>query len=68
MEPAQLPFPTMRFEESRYQVFGVVSNRSLPGAELIRLSPGALWQERSGPWGDEVRLGRRAEALGAVRG
>jgi len=36
MEPAQLPFPTMLFEESRYKVFGVVSNRTLPGEELIR--------------------------------
>jgi hypothetical protein len=35
MEPAQWPFPTMRFDESRYQVFGMVTNRSLPGEELI---------------------------------
>jgi hypothetical protein len=44
----------MLFEESRYKVFGVVTNRSLLGEEVIRLSPGALWQERSGSWGDEV--------------
>jgi hypothetical protein len=35
MEAAQLPFPTMLFEESRYKVFGVVTNRMLPGEELI---------------------------------
>ena len=26
IEPAQLPFPTMLFDESRYKVFGVVTN------------------------------------------
>jgi hypothetical protein len=33
----QLPFPTMEFcERGRYKVFGVVSNRQIPGDELIR--------------------------------
>jgi hypothetical protein len=36
VEPAQLPFPTMRFEQGRYQVFGVVTNRRLPGEEVIQ--------------------------------
>jgi Transposase DDE domain group 1 len=35
LEPAQLPFPTMRFEEGRYTVFGVVTNRTAPGEEVI---------------------------------
>ena len=35
MEPAQLPFPTMRFAEGRYQVLGVVTHRRAPGEEVI---------------------------------
>lgn len=32
----ELPFPTMEFaEKGRYKLFGVVTNRDLPGAELI---------------------------------
>jgi len=33
----ELPFPTMEFaEKGRYKLFGVVTNRTLPGDELIR--------------------------------
>jgi quinol monooxygenase YgiN len=33
----ELPFPTMEFTgKGRYKLFGVVTNRDLPGAELIR--------------------------------
>jgi quinol monooxygenase YgiN len=33
----ELPFPTMEFGvKGRYKLFGVVTNRDLPGAELIR--------------------------------
>lgn len=33
----ELPFPTMEFgAQGRYKLFGVVTNRDLPGAELIR--------------------------------
>jgi hypothetical protein len=33
----QLPFPTMEFAEGgRYKVFGLVTNRQIPGDELIR--------------------------------
>ena len=33
----ELPFPTMEFAgKGRYKLFGVVTNRGLPGAELIR--------------------------------
>jgi hypothetical protein len=34
---AELPFPTMSFEaQGVYKVFGIVTNRNLPGEELIR--------------------------------
>jgi len=32
---AQLPFPTMTFGEKRYKLFGLATNRSLPGDKLI---------------------------------
>jgi hypothetical protein len=32
---AQLPFPTMTFDEKRYKLFGLVTNRDMPGDELI---------------------------------
>jgi hypothetical protein len=32
---AQLPFPSMSFGEKRYKVFGLVSNRDIPGDKLI---------------------------------
>ncbi|MBM4431889.1 MAG: IS1380 family transposase [Chloroflexi bacterium] len=32
---AQLPFPTMTFGEKRYKLFGLVTNRDIPGDELI---------------------------------
>jgi len=32
---AQLPFPSMTFGEKRYKLFGLVSNRDIPGDELI---------------------------------
>ena len=35
MEPEQLSFPTMEFSQIRYKLFGVVTNRDLPGQELI---------------------------------
>lgn len=36
LEAAQLPFPTMTFgPQSRYKVFGLVTNRRRPGAEVI---------------------------------
>ena len=31
----QLPFPTMAFGEKRYKLFGLVTNRDMPGDELI---------------------------------
>ncbi len=36
-DQAELPFPTISYAESRrYKLFGVVTNRDLPGDELIR--------------------------------
>ena len=32
---AQLPFPSMTFGEKRYKLFGLVTNRDIPGDELI---------------------------------
>jgi hypothetical protein len=32
---AQLPFPTMNWGEKKYKLFGLVTNRDLPGDELI---------------------------------
>jgi hypothetical protein len=34
-EQLSLPFPTMNFGSVRYKVFGVVTNRDIPGDELI---------------------------------
>ncbi len=31
-----LPFQTVLFEEARYKLFGIVTNRDLPGSELIQ--------------------------------
>lgn len=36
LEDPQLPFPTMTFGEGGYKLFGVVTNRDLPGDEVIR--------------------------------
>jgi hypothetical protein len=58
MEPAQLPFPTMRFEGSRYKVFGVVTNRTAPGEEVIH------WhRERCGK-GEEVHAVMKNDLAG----
>ena len=36
LESPQLPFPTLDMGEVSYKLFGVVTNRNLPGDELIR--------------------------------
>jgi len=36
LESPQLPFPTLDVGEARYKLFGVVTNRDLPGDEVIR--------------------------------
>jgi hypothetical protein len=53
MEPAQLPFPTMLFNESRYKVFGMVTNRTVPGEEVIH--------------GHRERCGKSAAAHGVMK-
>lgn len=35
VEPSQHPFPTMEMGQERYKLFGVVTNRDLPGEELV---------------------------------
>ena len=51
----ELPFPTMEFTDvGRYKVFGLVTNRSLPGDELIR------WSRQ--------RCGKSEEAHAAMKG
>ena len=58
VEPAQLPFPTMRFEQGRYKVFGVVTNRTAPGEEVIH------WhRERCGK-GEEVHAVMKNDLAG----
>ena len=44
---AQLPFPSMSFGESQYKVFGMVTNRDIPGDNLI--------------WWHRVRCGKGEE-------
>ena len=36
LDDPQLPFPTLDIGEVRYKLFGVVTNRNLPGDEVIR--------------------------------
>jgi hypothetical protein len=58
MEPAQLPFPTMLFDKSRYKVFGMVTNRTPPGEEVIH------WhRERCGK-GEEVHAVMKNDLAG----
>jgi hypothetical protein len=58
VETAQLPFPTMLFEESRYKVFGLVTNRTARGEEVI------LWhRERCGK-GEEVHAVMKNDLAG----
>ncbi len=58
MEPEQLSFPTMEFSQTRYKLFGVVTNRDLPGQELIE------WhRERCGK-SEEVHSVMKADLAG----
>jgi hypothetical protein len=68
MEPAQLPFPTMLFDESRYKVFGVVTNRSLPGEELIHWHRERCGKSEAAHGVMKSDLGLRPDALGPIRG
>jgi hypothetical protein len=45
---AQLPFPSMTFGEKRYKLFGLVTNRDIPGDELI------LWHRKRCGKGEEI--------------
>lgn len=48
-----LPFPTMAFNQKRYKVFGLVTNRDLPGDEII--------------WWHRARCGKSEEAHGVMK-
>lgn len=48
MEDSQLPFPTMTLGEQRYKVHGIVTNRTLPGDEVI------WWHRQRCGKGEEV--------------
>jgi hypothetical protein len=52
-EQLDLPFPTMTMNATSYKIFGVVTNRDLPGAELI------LWHDQ--------RSGRSEEAHAVMK-
>jgi len=58
-DAAQLPFPTEEFAAS-FKLFGIVTNRTLPG-DLVAAR--TLRQERGGPCGDEGRSGRMPSGL-----
>jgi hypothetical protein len=56
---AQLPFPNMTFGEKRYKLFGLVTNRNLPGDKLI------WWaRERCGK-GEEMHKIMKEDLAGA---
>jgi hypothetical protein len=48
-----LPFPTMNFNQKKYKVFGLVTNRDLPGDEII--------------WWHRKRCGKSEEAHGVIK-
>lgn len=63
-----LSFPTMEFsqQKGKYKIFGVVTNRSLPGDELIwwhRERCGKIEQKH---WRNERRYGWREVSLGQI--
>ena len=49
-----LPFPTMDFNQKRYKVFGLLTNRDLPGDEII--------------WWHRALCGKSEEAHGVMKG
>jgi hypothetical protein len=67
VEPAQLPFPTMLFNESRYKVFGVVTNRTAPGEAVIHWHRERCGKSEAAHGVMKSDLGLRPTALGPVR-
>jgi hypothetical protein len=55
---AQLPFPSMSFGEKRYKVFGMVSNRDIPGDKLI------WWQRGRCGKGEEIHKVMKEDLAG----
>jgi hypothetical protein len=58
MERAQLPFPTLYKGEVRYKISGVVTNRSLPGDDVIR------WYRKRCGKGEEVHAEMKNDLAG----
>ena len=55
-----MPFPTMELGQQRYKVFGAVTNRTLPGDEVIR------WQRERCGKGEEVHKVLKEDLGGGV--
>jgi hypothetical protein len=53
LEAPTLPFPVMSFGSQRYKLFGIVTNRTLPGDELI--------------WWSRARCGKSEEAHAVMK-
>ena len=67
-DEGKLPFPTQTFgQKGLYKLFGVVTNRAACRRSGDLVAAPALRQERRGPFGDEIRSGRRTDAVRAVR-
>ena len=56
----ELPFH--RRGKGLHKLFGVVTNRKGPGDSVDLVAARALWQERGGAFGDEIRSGRGTAA------
>ncbi|MDP2950352.1 MAG: hypothetical protein Q8P22_12550 [Chloroflexota bacterium] len=58
LENPQLPFPTLDMGEACYKLFGVVTNRNLPGDEVIR------WHRARCGKGEEVHAVMKNDLAG----
>jgi hypothetical protein len=65
-EEKQLPFPTLEMKSlGRYKIFSLVTNRTLPGEELIHWH--RLWKKRRGSFHYENRFSRWTFAIWGFR-
>jgi hypothetical protein len=65
----QLPFPSeVLAGKGRTKLFGLVTNRDLPGDPVIWWYRERSGRERGSPCGTEARFSRRQAAVGPVRG
>ncbi len=56
---AQLPFPSMTFGEKRYKLFGLVTNRDIPGDEII------WWHRKRCGKGEEIHKIMKEDLAGS---